>query len=123
MIHSTVGADKIVCYDRFAELFGGNQVMDRVRQQQLPSVGPTLDYLDEAFTSENWIVSLSPSFASRFHFFFAMLMASPRYGSMRLRRKTHWAAIIKLRTRLRRGRSAERVSLQRDDVLLCNRYR
>lgn len=42
----------------FAELFGGNTATDRVRQQQLPKVGPTLDYVDEAFTSENWIVSL-----------------------------------------------------------------
>jgi dolichyl-diphosphooligosaccharide--protein glycosyltransferase len=49
---------------RFAELFGGNQANDRVRGQQLPKVGPTLDYVDEAFTSENWIVScfLSTSF-------------------------------------------------------------
>lgn len=45
-------------YDRFAEVFGGNQAADRVRGQQLPKVGPTLDYLDEAFTSENWIVCL-----------------------------------------------------------------
>jgi len=64
---------------RFNELFGGNPGTDRVRQQQVPKVGPTLDYLglsrcilvskrhllnqpslstDEAFTSENWIVSL-----------------------------------------------------------------
>ncbi|CCM02664.1 uncharacterized protein FIBRA_04768 [Fibroporia radiculosa] len=45
-------------YYRFAELFGGNQAMDRVRGQQMPKVGPTLDYLDEAFTSENWIVRI-----------------------------------------------------------------
>ncbi|KAF8997836.1 oligosaccharyl transferase STT3 subunit [Cyathus striatus] len=45
-------------YYRYAELFGGNQAMDRVRQQQVPKVGPTLDYLDEAFTSENWIVRI-----------------------------------------------------------------
>ncbi|PCH44529.1 glycosyltransferase family 66 protein [Wolfiporia cocos MD-104 SS10] len=45
-------------YYRFAELFGGNQAVDRVRGQQLPKVGPTLDYLDEAFTSENWIVRI-----------------------------------------------------------------
>ena len=30
---------------RYAELFGGNQVSDRVRGQSLPKVGPTLDYL------------------------------------------------------------------------------
>ncbi|KAF9465592.1 oligosaccharyl transferase STT3 subunit [Collybia nuda] len=45
-------------YYRFAELFGGNAATDRVRQQQLPKVGPTLDYVDEAFTSENWIVRI-----------------------------------------------------------------
>ncbi|KAI1790268.1 oligosaccharyl transferase STT3 subunit [Ganoderma leucocontextum] len=45
-------------YYRFAELFGGNQAVDRVRGQQVPKAGPTLDYLDEAFTSENWIVRI-----------------------------------------------------------------
>ncbi|KXN88003.1 Dolichyl-diphosphooligosaccharide--protein glycosyltransferase subunit stt3 [Leucoagaricus sp. SymC.cos] len=45
-------------YYRFEDLYGGNQPMDRVRQQQLPREGPTLDYLDEAFTSENWIVRI-----------------------------------------------------------------
>ncbi|OBZ73701.1 Dolichyl-diphosphooligosaccharide--protein glycosyltransferase subunit stt3 [Grifola frondosa] len=45
-------------YYRFAELFGGNQAVDRVRGQQVPLSGPTLDYLDEAFTSENWIVRI-----------------------------------------------------------------
>ncbi|KDQ19480.1 glycosyltransferase family 66 protein [Botryobasidium botryosum FD-172 SS1] len=45
-------------YYRFNELFGGQRAADRVRNQQLPAVGPTLDYLDEAFTSENWIVRL-----------------------------------------------------------------
>ncbi|GLB41540.1 putative oligosaccharyl transferase STT3 subunit [Lyophyllum shimeji] len=45
-------------YYRFNELFGGAQAVDRVRGQQVPAVGPTLDYLDEAFTSENWIVRI-----------------------------------------------------------------
>ncbi|KAF8159272.1 oligosaccharyl transferase STT3 subunit [Crassisporium funariophilum] len=45
-------------YYRFNELFGGNVANDRVRNQQLPKEGPTLDYLDEAFTSENWIVRI-----------------------------------------------------------------
>ncbi|KIM39622.1 glycosyltransferase family 66 protein [Hebeloma cylindrosporum] len=45
-------------YYRFNELFGGQPGTDRVRQQQVPKVGPTLDYLDEAFTSENWIVRI-----------------------------------------------------------------
>ncbi|KAF8652598.1 hypothetical protein AX16_004318 [Volvariella volvacea WC 439] len=45
-------------YYRFAELFGNSQPVDRVRGQKLPKVGPTLDYLEEAFTSENWIVRI-----------------------------------------------------------------
>ncbi|KAI9062739.1 glycosyltransferase family 66 protein [Trametes sanguinea] len=45
-------------YYRFADLFGGNQAVDRVRGQQVPKQGPTLDHLDEAFTSENWIVRI-----------------------------------------------------------------
>ncbi|RPD58951.1 oligosaccharyl transferase STT3 subunit [Lentinus tigrinus ALCF2SS1-7] len=45
-------------YYRFAELYGGNSAVDRVRGQQVPKTGPTLDYLDEAFTSENWIVRI-----------------------------------------------------------------
>ena len=62
---------------RFNELFGGQQATDRVRNQQLPKVGPVIDTLggwrrlvilrlalrcheiaDEAFTSENWIVRI-----------------------------------------------------------------
>ncbi|CAK5267435.1 unnamed protein product, partial [Mycena citricolor] len=45
-------------YYRFADLFGGAQPTDRVRNQQLPVKGPTLDYLDEAYTTENWIVRI-----------------------------------------------------------------
>ncbi|KIM68148.1 glycosyltransferase family 66 protein [Scleroderma citrinum Foug A] len=45
-------------YYRFAQLFGGQQAVDRVRGQNMPVNGPTLDYLDEAFTSENWIVRI-----------------------------------------------------------------
>ncbi|KAG9045912.1 oligosaccharyl transferase stt3 subunit [Tulasnella sp. UAMH 9824] len=45
-------------YYRFAEMFQGHPVQDRARGQTLPSVGPTLDYLDEAFSSENWIVRI-----------------------------------------------------------------
>lgn len=44
-------------YFRFNELFGGRPGMDRVRGSPTATVGPTLDILDEAFTSENWIVS------------------------------------------------------------------
>lgn len=64
-------------YYRFAELFGGQQAVDRVRGQNIPINGPKLDYLgewnssrelrgcliflmiaEEAFTSENWIVRI-----------------------------------------------------------------
>ncbi|KAH7923965.1 glycosyltransferase family 66 protein [Leucogyrophana mollusca] len=45
-------------YYRFSELFGGQQAVDRVRGQHVPMVGPTLDVLEEAFTSENWIVRI-----------------------------------------------------------------
>ena len=43
-------------YYRYNELFGGQSGSDRVRNQMTPRVGPTLDYLEEAYTSENWIV-------------------------------------------------------------------
>lgn len=42
-------------YYRFPELFGGQRTVDRVRQQDIPA-SPTLDVLEEAFTTENWIV-------------------------------------------------------------------
>ncbi|KAH9958806.1 Oligosaccharyl transferase STT3 subunit [Russula dissimulans] len=45
-------------YYRFPELFGGGQAQDRVRGQVIPNPGPSLDHLDEAFTSENWIVRI-----------------------------------------------------------------
>src|ERR1700761_8234490 len=47
----------LIVFYRFADLFGGHQPQDRVRQQMMPSRGPELDYIEEAFTSENWIVS------------------------------------------------------------------
>jgi hypothetical protein len=34
-----------ICICRFNELFGGQQAMDRVRNQRMPAVGPTLDYI------------------------------------------------------------------------------
>ncbi|KAI5476455.1 oligosaccharyl transferase STT3 subunit [Pseudohyphozyma bogoriensis] len=45
-------------YYRFAELFGGGQATDRVRQQVIPNTGVQLDTIEEAFTSENWIVRI-----------------------------------------------------------------
>lgn len=48
-------------YFRFNELFNGKPGMDRVRGGPTATVPPTLDILDEAFTSENWIVSITDS--------------------------------------------------------------
>ena len=45
-------------YYRFAELFGGQPATDRVRGQTIPSTPIALDTLEEAFTSENWIVRI-----------------------------------------------------------------
>ncbi|GAA6053100.1 hypothetical protein JCM3770_000384 [Rhodotorula araucariae] len=45
-------------YYRFSELYGGGPAMDRVRQQQIPPTPIQLDTLEEAFTSENWIVRI-----------------------------------------------------------------
>lgn len=43
---------------RFSELYGGQPAADRVRNQRIPSTAIQLDTLDEAFTSENWIVRI-----------------------------------------------------------------
>ncbi|KAF9974055.1 oligosaccharyl transferase stt3 subunit [Actinomortierella ambigua] len=45
-------------YYRFAELFGGQGGYDRVRGARLPAQGPQLNVLEEAFTSENWLVRI-----------------------------------------------------------------
>ncbi|KAM0787585.1 oligosaccharyl transferase stt3 subunit [Microbotryomycetes sp. NB124-2] len=45
-------------YYRFAELFGGGAAQDRVRGQIIPPTPIQLDTLEEAFTSENWIVRI-----------------------------------------------------------------
>jgi len=45
-------------YYKYSNLFGGNSPVDRVRNQNLPTPSPTLDYLEEAFTSENWLVRI-----------------------------------------------------------------
>lgn len=39
-------------------MFPPGQAADRVRQVRLPSEGPVLNTLDEAFTSENWIIRI-----------------------------------------------------------------
>lgn len=45
-------------YYNYNALFPTGQAQDRVRGARLPAVGPELSTLDEAFTSENWIVRI-----------------------------------------------------------------
>ncbi|KAK1757655.1 glycosyltransferase [Echria macrotheca] len=45
-------------YYNYNSLFPPGQAMDRVRQARLPEVGPTLSTIEEAFTSENWIIRI-----------------------------------------------------------------
>ncbi|OBA23139.1 STT3 subunit of Oligosaccharyl transferase [Metschnikowia bicuspidata var. bicuspidata NRRL YB-4993] len=46
-------------YYRFAELFGGRDAVDRVRGQNIPADRKiTLNAVEEAFTSQNWIVRI-----------------------------------------------------------------
>lgn len=45
-------------YYNYNSLFPPGQAQDRVRGARLPAEGPKLHVLDEAFTSENWIVRI-----------------------------------------------------------------
>jgi dolichyl-diphosphooligosaccharide--protein glycosyltransferase len=45
-------------YYNFNSLFPPGQAQDRVRGSRLPDVGPTLNTLEEAYTSENWIIRI-----------------------------------------------------------------
>ena len=45
-------------YYNFNALFGGNAAQDRVRGTKLPAEGPQLTTIEEAFTSENWIIRI-----------------------------------------------------------------
>lgn len=45
-------------YYNYHTLFPPGQAQDRVRGVRLPEVGPTLNVLEEAFTSENWIIRI-----------------------------------------------------------------
>lgn len=46
-------------YYRFAELFNGRDGVDRVRNQQIPATNPPdLSVLEEAYTTQNWIVRI-----------------------------------------------------------------
>lgn len=45
-------------YYNYQSLFAKGQAMDRVRNVRLPEASPTLNTLEEAFTSENWIIRI-----------------------------------------------------------------
>ncbi|KAL8919146.1 MAG: hypothetical protein Q9172_005107 [Xanthocarpia lactea] len=45
-------------YYNFNALFPAGQAQDRVRGARMPNEGPTLNTLEEAFTSENWIIRI-----------------------------------------------------------------
>ncbi|MCJ1270436.1 oligosaccharyl transferase stt3 subunit [Lobaria immixta] len=45
-------------YYNYNSLFPAGQAQDRVRGVQLPAEGPQLNTLEEAFTSENWIIRI-----------------------------------------------------------------
>ncbi|KAF2750561.1 glycosyltransferase family 66 protein [Sporormia fimetaria CBS 119925] len=45
-------------YYNYNKLFPAGQAQDRVRQARLPAQGPELSTIEEAFTSENWIIRI-----------------------------------------------------------------
>ena len=45
-------------YYNYNTLFPPGQAQDRVRGAKLPAEGPQLNTLEEAFTSENWIIRI-----------------------------------------------------------------
>ncbi|EGP91303.1 unnamed protein product [Zymoseptoria tritici ST99CH_1A5] len=45
-------------YYNYNSLFPAGQAQDRVRNSKLPAEGPELSTLEEAFTSENWIIRI-----------------------------------------------------------------
>lgn len=45
-------------YYNYNNLFPQGQAMDRVRNVRLPAQGPELTTVEEAFTSENWIIRI-----------------------------------------------------------------
>lgn len=45
-------------YYNYATMFPAGQAQDRVRGVRVPSEGPELSTVEEAFTSENWIIRL-----------------------------------------------------------------
>ncbi len=45
-------------YYNYNSLFPAGQAQDRVRSSRLPAEGPQLTTIEEAFTSENWIIRI-----------------------------------------------------------------
>ena len=45
-------------YYNYNSLFPPGQATDRVRGVTMPEVGPALNTVEEAFTSENWIIRI-----------------------------------------------------------------
>jgi dolichyl-diphosphooligosaccharide--protein glycosyltransferase len=45
-------------YYNYGSLFPPGQAQDRVRGVRLPDEGPVLNTLEEAYTSENWIIRI-----------------------------------------------------------------
>jgi dolichyl-diphosphooligosaccharide---protein glycosyltransferase len=45
-------------YYNYNSLFPPGQAQDRVRGVRLPEQGPVLNTVEEAFTSENWIIRI-----------------------------------------------------------------
>lgn len=45
-------------YYNYGSLFPPGQAQDRVRNARLPDQGPVLNTLEEAYTSENWIIRI-----------------------------------------------------------------
>lgn len=45
-------------YYNYNSLFPAGQAQDRVRGARLPAEGPQLSTIEEAFTSENWIIRI-----------------------------------------------------------------
>ena len=45
-------------YHNYHSLFPPGQAADRVRGVRLPDQGPVLDTIEEAYTTENWIIRI-----------------------------------------------------------------
>lgn len=45
-------------YHNYINLFPSGQATDRVRGSRLPATNPEINTLEEAFTSENWIIRI-----------------------------------------------------------------